>query len=415
MKRYRVTAPTDHTANGVVKLPSSKSAANRTWVMNALSGFKSAIHTIAEGNDTTALKALLQDVDSEVLQAGIGGTTYRFMLAWLSTQEGRSTRLEADGKMQERPIGELVDGLNQLGADIRYLGHIGFPPVQINGKILKGGKAKMRGDISSQFLSALAMVAPYCEEPVEILISENQVSKRYFEWTLSLMAEAGIQTELDGQRVRIQPGSYQLPDEVHVEPDWSAASYWYGILALAEEGLVKIPHLRNNTLQPDAAVCRIYNGFGVSTIYGEDCTQLLVDPAKKKQLRHRRFDLLENPDLAQTIAVTTIARGECATLDGLQTLKLKETDRIQALATELEKLGADVEEINGHKLIISAEKELPRSAEIETYGDHRMAMAFAPLALVMDEIIIQDPDVVSKSYPTFWDDLRSIGFGVEEL
>jgi 3-phosphoshikimate 1-carboxyvinyltransferase len=413
MKRYRITAPESREIHGEINLPSSKSATNRTLIMNALSGFKSTIHSNSEGSDARILRALLSD-NSSVLQAGIGGTTYRFMLAWLATQEGRSVRLEAEGKMNERPIGELVDGLNQLGADIRYTGKIGFPPVQINGKKLVGGRAKMRGDISSQFLSALALVAPYCENEVELLISENQVSKRYFEWTLSMMEQAGISLEHDITRVVIQPDTYSLPEHVYVEPDWSAASYWYGLLTLAKESVVKIPNLKNTTLQPDTSVCRIYNGFGVSTIYGDEVSQLVVDGSQRTSFGHRRFDLIENPDLAQTIAVTTIARGESATLDGLQTLKLKETDRIEALATELKKIGADVEEINEHKLILSAENPLPRSVEIVTYGDHRMAMAFAPLALVMDEVFIQDPDVVNKSYPTFWDDLRSVGFGVTE-
>ncbi len=414
MKKVRVTAPKEGALKGEINLPASKSMSNRLLIMRALSGEDVPLIGLSHGDDTAILTKLLRKTDPKEMDAGIGGTTYRFLMAYLATVIGRNVVLKASGRMQQRPIGLLVNALNKMGADIRYLGNMGYPPVRIKGQELIGGRIKISGEVSSQFLTAVALVAPYTKEGVEMIIQGNAVSRHYFEMTLKLMAQSGITVRDEGQRVYIEPGEYKLPERLEVEADWSAASYWYSMAALAKDADIKLNYLTYPSLQPDAAVSRIYKGFGVGTLYSSAGAEVVWE-GEAPHLNHRRFELLYNPDLAQTIAVTLVGMHESATLDGLQTLQHKETNRGEALLKELRKLNVDVELINNHKLIIDPEGNLPETAEIATYGDHRMAMAFAPLALKMKHIIIQDPDVVSKSYPNFWEDLKKVGFRVEKV
>lgn len=414
MKKYRVTAPATGVLQGEIDLPASKSMSNRLLIMRALSGVDIPLIGLSHGDDTTILTKLLRQESATEMNAGIGGTTYRFLMAYLAATPGKNVVLNASGRMNARPIGLLVNALNKMGGDVRYLGNMGYPPIRVKGIRLTGGRIKISGEVSSQFLTAVALIAPYTQEGVELIIQGNAVSRHYFEMTMKLMTQMGITVRDEGQRVFIEPGEYQLPERLEVESDWSAASYWYSMAALSREADIKLNYLRYPSLQPDSATSRIYKGFGVGTLYTDKGAEIVLE-GEGPHLKHRRFELLYNPDLAQTIAVTLAGMHESASLDGLQTLKHKETDRGEALLTELQKLKVDVELINNHKLIVDPEQPLPETVEIATYGDHRMAMAFAPLALKMKHITIQDPDVVSKSYPGFWEDLKKVGFGVEEV
>lgn len=415
MKRYRITAPENRVLDGEVNLPASKSISNRYLIIRALADAEDVpIIGLSDATDTKNLIRILKDEDAKEINVGLGGTTYRFLLAYYAIQSGRKVILNAEEGMRKRPIGLLVQALKDMGAEIEYLGELGHPPVQIKGANLKGGHIKISGEVSSQYLSAIAMIAPYTQDGVELEISGNAVSRHYFEMTLKIMQKLGIQVDDQGNVVKIRPGDYDFPNNIEIEADWSSASYWYSFAALARQCTLKLKYLSNSKLQPDSATCRIFNGFGVGSIFKEDETWV-VKEGEPRPIQLRRYDLIYSPDIAQTMAVVIAALNKSAIIEGLQTLKIKETDRLTALQKELSKINADVEIIRDQKLVIDGDEDIPEEVEIATYNDHRMAMAFAPLALRMKSVIIQDPDVVSKSYPDFWDEMKEIGFTIEEV
>ena len=415
MKKYRIIAPENRVLDGEVNLPSSKSISNRYLIIRALAEAEDVpIIGLSDAADTKNLIRILKDQDSSEINVGLGGTTYRFLMAYFANKPGRKLVLNADEGMRKRPIGLLVQALEDMGADIEYTGELGHPPVRINGTKLKGGHIKISGEVSSQYLSAVAMIAPYTEEGLKLEIRGNAVSRHYFEMTLKIMEKLGIEVDDQGEMVYIKPGEYKFPDNLEVEADWSSASYWYSFAALARQCTLKLKYLSNSKMQPDSATCRIFNGFGVGSIFKEDETWV-VKEGEPRPIQLRRYDLIYSPDIAQTMAVVIAAINKSAIIEGLQTLKIKETDRLTALKNELSKLNADVEIINDKKLVIDGDEDIPEEVEIATYNDHRMAMAFAPLALKMKSVVIQDPDVVSKSYPDFWDEMKSIGFTIEEV
>ncbi len=416
--------------NGEINLTASKSESNRALIIRSLCEEHFEISNLAEAEDTKILTQLLKEVQTAsdtaqaetdemkssdeqsdnnqlTLSVGIAGTVMRFMTAFLAVREGQWL-LTSEERMKERPIRILVEALQQLGADIKYVGKEGYPPLKINGKKLSGGKVILDGSVSSQYVSALLMIAPTLTEGLEIEFAGEIISKPYIDMTISMMEYFGAKANWSGNTIKVNEGNYQTK-EFTVEADWSAASYWYGFAALANEFDVTLYGLKKESLQGDAVVADIYKNFGVNTEFIENGIRIT------KQLNYSitqslQFDFSNCPDIAQTVAVTCATLNVKARLTGLKTLRIKETDRIAALQTELNKLGFSVE-VDGDDLLINrhsrANGNLPDWTDktIKTYNDHRMAMAFSPLSLI-NEITIEDAEVVKKSYPIFWEDLE---------
>ncbi len=339
------------------------------------------------------------------------GTAMRFLTAYLSETAGRWT-ITGTERMKNRPIGLLVDALNALGAHIEYIEKEGYPPLRIIGGTLQGGEISLAGGVSSQYVSALLMAAPLMKEGLTLHLEGKIVSRPYIRLTMQLMEQFGVKAAIDGQTIRVLPGEYK-PIRFTVESDWSAASYWYAIAALSESSEIELSGLFRNSLQGDAAGAQLFARLGVGTVFTENGVRLKRISGVVKELQ---YDFVDEPDLAQTFVVCCALRGIPFRFTGLQSLKIKETDRIEALKTELRKLGYVVK--SGDSFMEwDGERCAPEtSPAIATYEDHRMAMAFAPAALVRPEgVQIAAPGVVTKSYPAFWDDLRKAGFGITEI
>lgn len=388
-----------------IQLTSSKSESNRALVIQALADEEIVLHNLSEARDTQTMQRLLQSPEPEwdVLDAG---TTMRFLIAY-SAAHKMGKVLKGTPRMHQRPVRLLVDALRALGADIHYLKEEGYPPVLVrgftNGQLAK--RTAIRGDISSQYISALLMIAPTLEDGVELTLTGKIGSRPYINMTLGLMKHFGIEYQWgDDNIIHIDPQPYQAGTYT-IESDWSGASYWYSVVALAKEATVTLRGLRQDSFQGDSVVVEIMDQLGVATQFVEDGVVL----TKKAAASTFTYDFSDCPDLAQTVAVVCAAKGVTATLTGLESLRIKETDRIAALQNELGKMGASLEERdNVGKIIPPANEALADSATFATYEDHRMAMAFAPLAMKMD-VIIEDPQVVNKSYPRYWDDLAQAG------
>ncbi len=411
---YSIKKPSTDFITGSIQLNGSKSISNRLLIINALCNHPIEMENLSNADDTVFLQRILESTDT-VLDAGAGGTTFRFLTALLATQEGREVVLTGSERMKQRPIKILVDALRQLGADITYETKEGFPPLRIKGKKLKGGKVTLPADTSSQYITALLLIAPTLEEGLELELVGTIVSVPYIKMTLKMMEYFGIHTAFKEKTISVKSGHY-LPRPFFVEGDWSAASYFYSIAILAREAEITLDGLTTRQIQGDSVIAAIAADFGIETIYGEH--RVLLRKTKTPMPKTYSFDFLECPDLAQT--VVTFCAGTEVELHckGLQTLRIKETDRIAALDTELQKsgLGSLIElDENNWRLIISRLSAADgKSPTVSTYDDHRMAMAFAPLALVLQELKIEEPEVVTKSYPRFWDDLRKLGFLVTE-
>jgi len=377
-----------------IRLPASKSISNRILILNALSKSEYPIENLSDSDDTQVLmKALLSlQAGNTDFDVGAAGTSMRFLTAYLAQCEGVFT-ITGSERMKNRPIKILVNSLREIGGKIEYMEKEGFPPLKICGKKLSGGAIRLNGGVSSQYLSALMMIAPLTLQGLDIQLEGDIISRPYIEMTISLMQTFGVQTEWDGQHIRIKPQIYR-PVPFTVENDWSAASYWYEIAALAGNSAgVELTGLEQNSIQGDAKVAELFDSM-IST-------------------DNFYYDFTNEPDLAQTLAVT------CCLLDipfrftGLQSLRIKETDRISALQTELKKLGYIVK--TGEAMMEWGGERCDPDEDpiISTYDDHRMAMAFAPVCLKTGKIRIKDPNVVSKSYPGFWKDLERAGFEVK--
>jgi 3-phosphoshikimate 1-carboxyvinyltransferase len=311
--------------------------------------------------------------------------------------------------MKERPIGILVNALRTLGVDIAYSEKEGYPPLQIKSfQAQKNNAIKIRGDVSSQFISALMMVAPILPQGLTLELEGKIGSRPYIEMTASLMAKFGVKSDFIGNKVTVVPQKYK-PAEFTVESDWSAASYWFAFAALANEAEILLPRISLNSLQGDSAVVKIMQSLGVEAKMVQDKLKLSKSPGAK----NFEWDFTHCPDLAQTVAVVCAAKGVTGIFTGLESLRIKETDRIAALQNELRKIGADLQEVNSESWKLVPSQKLPARASFQTYKDHRMAMAFAPLATLM-EVEIENPLVVRKSYPRYWDDLRSFGFNLTQ-
>jgi 3-phosphoshikimate 1-carboxyvinyltransferase len=404
-----------------IAISGSKSETNRLLLLQAL--YPSIkINNAAESDDSAVMRAALLS-GSHFINVHHAGTAMRFLTAYFAHQEGREVTIAGSQRMQERPIGVLVDALRTLGADIEYLKHKGYPPLKIKGKKLLGGAITIYANVSSQYITALLLIAPKLEKGLELQLDGEITSRPYLEMTISLLRELGVSIDFNGNKITVFPQSEILNHqcEITVESDWSSASYYYSIVALSSIGeSVKLTSFRQNSLQGDSALATIYEAFGVKTIFTGNTINLTKASNPKFKTLH--LDLNNTPDIAQTIAVTCFGMGIGCHLSGLHTLKIKETDRLSALKTELEKFGADVA-ITNDSLVLKAHNVFSATIEqfplrerggLDTYNDHRMAMAFAPLGIIKP-ITIRDAGVVSKSYPNFWKDLQALGFVMETL
>ena len=405
-----------------ISITGSKSETNRLLLLQALYPNLILENTSNSDDSEVMSKALknfyLPSSNFQLIDIHHAGTAMRFLTAFFAIQENREVVLTGSSRMKERPIKILVDALRQLGAEIIYEENEGFPPIRIKGKKLTQNKVSLPANVSSQYISALLLIAPKLENGLELTLEGEITSVPYIKMTLSLLNEIGVETSFVGNKITVKSLSLiPNPLSLIVESDWSSASYFYSIIALSEIGTeITLSNYKKNSLQGDSVLAEIYKDFGVETVFENNKIQLKkVDNC---QLSTINCQLNSSPDIAQTLAVTCFGLGIGCYLTGLHTLKIKETDRLEALKTELSKLGASVSVTNVSLTLQSYSLPLdwfPKDVvAIKTYQDHRMAMAFAPLALKTD-ILIEEAEVVSKSYPAFWIDLKKIGFAIEEV
>lgn len=417
-----LVSKSDTRLRGEVVLTGSKSESNRALIMQALSEEPISIKNLSEAADTVTLDSLLKGRErNPVLDVGPAGTAMRFLTAFCAVTPGEWT-LTGSQRMKERPIGILVDALRQLGAEITYLEKEGFPPMKISGRQLnRAEEVSVPGNISSQYISALLMIAPVLPNGLRIHLTGQVASRPYIEMTLAMMDELQVRHEWRGNTIHIAPQRYRAAT-LTIEPDWSGASYWYSMAALSEEVELTLPYLKEHSLQGDRAISSIMTQFGVKTVFLGDGIRLSRNHPEAGRAaagnQGQEIDFIHCPDLAQTVLSCCAALRRSASFTGLESLKIKETDRVAALRNELGKFGADlIENEAGDRWTLDASRvQVPESAPlIHTYDDHRMAMALAPLAIRMGPVEIEDKDVVAKSYPGFWDDLRKLGFELSTL
>lgn len=392
---------------GDLQITGSKSESNRLLILQAFYP-EIEILNLSNSDDTQVLQQALSSKE-ETIDIHHAGTAMRFLTAFFACKEGREVVLTGSERMQERPIKILVEALRRMGADIEYLKEDGFPPLRIRGKKLKESHVKVQANISSQYISALMLIAPALPAGLEIELEGNITSVPYIEMTLKFLKDCGIQGDFDGNRIVIMPARKLEAQTITVESDWSSASYFYSIAALSGEANIKLSSYKEESYQGDMQVSGIYKQLGVQTTFSENTINL--KRVQEKKPRSVTCDLSNAPDLAQTIAATCFGLGLKCELTGLHTLRIKETDRLQALKNELEKLGGKVE-ITTDSLHLAASEGIIENVQIQTYNDHRMALAFAPLALKVP-MEIMGAEVVSKSFPGFWRDLKNLGFSIE--
>lgn len=408
---YRIIAP--RRIEGEIDLPASKSISNRVLLLNALCATPGRLSNLAQCNDTDAVLSALAQPDASEVNIGAAGTAMRFLTAYFATREGREVVIDGTERMRQRPIGVLVDALRQLGADIEYVEAEGYPPLKITGTRLHGGALTVSGSVSSQYITAILLIAPVIGG-ITLTIEGEIMSRPYIDMTLALMARYGVKAEWRENVIHVPAGEYTALDFT-VEADWSAASYWWAMQAIVPQSRITLKGLEPQSLQGDSRIAELMSQMGVT---GNWCGRYL-------DLRSNGgvgcccstfADLSGTPDIAQTLVVMLCLMGRPFRITGLRTLRIKETDRLEALRTELRKLGYVVkvegdDAISWHLETTAAEA----SPHICTYHDHRMAMAFAPAAIRFPGLIIDDAQVVSKSYPLFWEHLRQAGFKIEEV
>lgn len=408
---YRIIAP--RRIEGEIDLPASKSISNRVLLLNALCATPGRLSNLAQCDDTDAVLSALAQPDASEVNIGAAGTAMRFLTAYFATREGREVVIDGTERMRQRPIGVLVDALRQLGADIEYVETEGYPPLKITGTRLHGGALMVSGSVSSQYITAILLIAPVIGG-ITLTIEGEIMSRPYIDMTLALMARYGVKAEWRENVIHVPAGEYTALDFT-VEADWSAASYWWAMQAIVPQSRITLKGLELQSLQGDSRIAELMSQMGVM---GNWCGRYL-------DLRSNGgvdcccstfADLSGTPDIAQTLVVMLCLMGRPFRITGLRTLRIKETDRLEALRTELRKLGYVVkvegdDAISWHFETTAAEA----SPHICTYHDHRMAMAFAPAAIRFPGLIIDDAQVVSKSYPLFWEHLRQAGFKIEEV
>lgn len=404
-----LTGPKDLKLFQEILISGSKSESNRLLLLQALYP-QIQIENLSNSDDSRLMQAGLQSCENTV-DIHHAGTAMRFLTAYFSGKPEKETILTGSGRMKERPVQLLVEALEQLGAEISYLEKPGCPPIRIRGKQLTGNSVSLPANVSSQYISALMLIAPALPEGLEINLIGTITSAPYIRMTLGLLKRVGVSGTFEGQQIKIAPVTTLPAQTVTVESDWSSASYFYSIVALAAPGTrIALRSFRSDSLQGDSVLPEIFEHLGVTTEFTQDKIILTRDGDPDTQ--QLDWDLIEAPDLAQTLGVCCFGLGLGCNLTGLHTLKIKETDRLVALENELSKLGAEIS-VTDHSLHLKESRRIVPMQSIRTYNDHRMAMAFAPLAL-KTRLIIEDAAVVSKSYPNFWKDLTQLGFHASE-
>ncbi|WP_430424254.1 3-phosphoshikimate 1-carboxyvinyltransferase [Maribacter litoralis] len=408
--KLHLTGPSNTKLNDTITITGSKSESNRSLLLAALfSDIK--IENISNSDDAQVMAKGLK-ISEGTVDIHHAGTAMRFLTGYFASQEGKEVVLTGSKRMTERPIEILVDALKTLGAEISYVQDEGYPPIKIKGQRIVKDKVSLPANVSSQYISSLLLIAPSLENGLELELVGKITSVPYIKMTLALLDEIGVTTSFEGNLIKVSPMAKVAPTTLVVESDWSSASYFYGICALAAPGTeITLSAYKKESLQGDSVLADIYTAFGVETTFSNNTVTL--KKTDKKIDAKNEFDLVNAPDIAQTIAVTCFGLGVGCYLTGLHTLKIKETDRLEALNTELSKLGANIA-VNDKTLTIVPSIGILEDIAIDTYNDHRMAMAFAPLAM-KTTIIINDAEVVSKSYPDFWNDLKQLDFGIKEL
>ena len=411
----------DKTVSATIKLTGSKSECNRALIISALSEGKVKVENLSEAADTVTLAKVLHkraESDEQALDKflipeiniGPAGTAMRFLTAYFTLQKQHQVILTGTERMKQRPISVLVDALKSLGAEIVYEENDGFPPIKITGGFeQKTADISIKGDISSQYITALLLIASQLPLGLNLHLSGELTSRPYVEMTLAMLQQCGIQHQWNGNTISIQNQPFQAAT-IYVEPDWSAASYWYAIAALCDQAEIFLPGLTAYSLQGDSTITELMANFGITSQFKDGGVLLIKEP---KAVVRKIFDFKTCPDLAQTVIVVCAALGHDASFTGLETLKIKETDRIKALQNELAKIGVELIEKGQVYKLNCAKRSIPEKVFINTYEDHRMAMAFAPLALIVPELEIEDFKVVEKSYPSFWKDLETAGFNIK--
>lgn len=384
-----------------IKISGSKSESNRLLILQQwFSNLQ--LENLSDSDDTRHLQHALT-TESEVVDIGHAGTAMRFLTAYFSVVEGREVVLTGSERMQNRPIKILVNALQMLDADIEYVEKEGYPPLRIRGKKLTKDTVSIQGNVSSQYISALLLVAPTLENGLEVKLLGEITSRPYLQMTLTLLNKIGVKTEWNKNTIKVFRQQKIESTNVVIESDWSSASYFYGLVALSEIGAkITLSSYRKDSLQGDSCLVGIYKDFGVKTEFKEH--SIILTKEKTHNSKLITLNLVNAPDIAQTIAVTCFGLEIDCNLTGLHTLKIKETDRLVALQNELQKLGADIE-VTENSLHLNKSSIINSNVAIETYNDHRMAMAFAPMAIKIP-IIIKDAGVVTKSYISFWEDLE---------
>ncbi len=397
-----------------ISITGSKSETNRLLLLQALFPNITLANTSNSDDSEVMQKALQSNGFSKSQEIDIhhAGTAMRFLTAFFAVNEGREVVLTGSPRMKERPIKVLVEALQQLGAQISYENEEGYPPIRIKGQKIIANKVSIAANVSSQYISALLLIAPKLENGIEITLVGEITSIPYIKMTLALLNDLNIQTGFEGNLIKVYPKQEVETKVMTVESDWSSASYFFSIVALSAVGTeIKLSSYKQNSLQGDSSLVEIYKNLGVATVFENN--SIILRKTATSNLETLDWNLNSSPDIAQTIVVTCLGLGIGCHLTGLHTLKIKETDRLEALRIELTKLGANIS-VTNDSLTLVASTEINSNVKIATYNDHRMAMAFAPLALKVP-ILIENAEVVSKSYPDFWEDLKNIGFGISEI
>ena len=414
--QYEITAP--KSLNMTVKLPASKSISNRALIINALADNDSLPENLSDCDDTEVIVQALKEAPYEI-NIKAAGTAMRFMTAYLSTRLNEEHVLTGTERMKHRPIHILVDALRLLGADIEYMGEEGFPPLLIKGRKLAGGRLEVPGNVSSQFISALLLIGPCLSNGLSLRLTGDIISRPYIDLTLWMMREFGANADWSAFDTITVAGMPYRQRSYYIENDWSAASYWYEMMALTrqEDAKIRLEGLMDGSKQGDSSVRYIFSLLGVKTTFAttqEGVPTTVTLSHSGRCVPRLEYDFVNSPDLAQTFVVCCCMLGVPFHFHGLSTLKIKETDRIEALKTEARKLGFVIHDKNNSELIWDGERCEPQAeVAIDTYEDHRMALAFAPAVFRLNHLLINNPAVVSKSYPQFWNDLRTAGFQVK--
>ena len=408
--KLQLSGPSNNLLKSKIQVTGSKSESNRSLLLKALYPNLS-ISNVSNSDDAEVMEKGLQ-ISNGIVDIHHAGTAMRFLTGYFASQEGKDVTLTGSKRMTERPVKVLVDALRSLGAEIDYVQNEGYPPIHIKGKKLNKKTVSLPANISSQYISSLLLIAPSLENGLELELIGKITSVPYINMTLGLLSEIGVESSFEGNLIKVSPKKDVAATNLVVESDWSSASYFYSIVALSEVGsIIELSAYKKSSLQGDSVLSRIYTDFGVETIFEEN--KIILKKTIKCDLEGVQYDLVNAPDIAQTIAVTCFGLGMSCILTGLHTLKIKETDRLEALHTELSKLGATIF-VSDEDLTLAPSTEIKSGVAIDTYNDHRMAMAFGPLAL-KTTILINDAEVVSKSYPDYWSDLKKLEISIKKL